>query len=248
MEVKPTINLPPNYWGYHNNNPETEDRLEKSKTYKDLSTICIVPCVGPIAPKIVQSWRGLLTAMNQRFFMIMTENMEVGAAYTEAIKTILKDPILSQCKYILTMEHDNAPPPDGLLKLYENMDKYDGIGGLYFTKGEGGQPMCYGKVDTFPFNFFPFMPSPESITPCRGIAMGFSLFKMEVFKDSRLPNPIFETRQKYTPGVGVEAYTQDLKFCEEAGKLGYKFAVDSRVKVGHYDYEGKTAGIPDFMW
>lgn len=244
--MKPTINIP-NYQGYHNTNPDTDKRLEQSKAYQDLSTICIVPCVGPIPPKIVQSWRNLLTPMNQKFIMIMVEGMEVGAAYTETIKSILSNPELSKWKYILTIEHDNAPPPDGLLKLYENMDKYDGIGGLYFTKGEGGMPMCYGKTDVFPVNFFPFRPEADKVTPCRGIAMGFSLFKLDMFKDTRLPNPLFETRQKYTPGVGIEAYTQDLKFCEEAGKLGYKFAVDSRVKVGHYDYEGKV-GIPDFFW
>ena len=68
-----------------------------------------------------------------------------------------------------------------------------------------------------------------------------------MFKDSRLPKPFFETKQKYEEGRGSEMYTQDLKFCENAGKLGYKFAVDSRVKVGHYDYQG-AAGIPDFMW
>lgn len=244
--MKPQI-LVPNYEGYHNTNPETAQRLEKAKSYQDLSTICIVPCVGAIPPKIVQAWRSMMTPMNQKFIMIMVENMEVGAAYSETIEMILANPELSKWKYILTLEHDNAPPADGLLKLYENMDKYDAIGGLYFTKGEGGQPMCYGKADAFPVNFIPFLPQAESITPCRGIAMGFSLFKMDMFKDPRLPKPLFETKQALVPGQGVSAYTQDLKFCEEAGKLGYKFAVDSRVRVGHYDYKG-AAGIPDFMW
>lgn len=230
------------YAGYHNLNPETNKRLSKSKSYEDLSTICIVPCVGGIPPKIVQSWRGMMTPMNQRFIMIMVEKMEVGQAYSTTIEQILANPELSKWKYILTMEHDNAPPPDGLLKLYENMDKYDGIGGLYFTKGEAGQPMSYGRPNSFPVNFIPFMPDPETVTPCRGIAMGFSLFKMEMFKDKRLPRPLFETKQEYIPGVGAQAYTQDLAFCEAAGKLGYKFAVDSRVKVGHYDYS------TDFMW
>lgn len=247
MDNKPQI-VVPNYAGYHNTNPETVSRLEKSKSYQDLSTICIVPCVGGIAPKIVQAWRGMMTPMNQKFIMIMVENMEVGAAYTETINMIINHPELSQWKYILTLEHDNAPPPDGLLKLYENMDKYDGIGGLYFTKGEGGQPMCYGKTDVFPINFIPFIPKENTVTSCRGIAMGFSLFKLDMFKDKRFPQPLFETRQSYEPGRGAQAYTQDLKFCEEAGKLGYKFAVDSRVRIGHYDYDGKSAGIPDFMW
>lgn len=238
---KPQI-IVPNYEGYHNSNPETGTRLSKSKSYQDLSTICIVPCVGAIPPKIVQSWRSMMTPMNQKFIMIMVEKMEVGAAYSETLEMVLGNPDLSKWKYILTLEHDNAPPPDGLLKLYEGMDKYDGVGGIYFTKGEGGQPMCYGKLDTFPINFIPFLPQAETITPCRGIAMGFSLYKLDMFKDKRLPKPLFETRQSYIPGSGAQAYTQDLKFCEEAGKLGYKFAVDARVKVGHYDYAN------DFMW
>lgn len=240
MDKKPQI-VVPNYEGFHNTNPETSARISKSKSYQDLSTICIVPCHTGIPPKIVQSWRGMMTPMNQKFIMIMVENMEVGQAYSETIEMILANPELSKWKYIMTLEHDNAPPPDGLLKLYENMDKYDGIGGIYFTKGEGGQPMCYGKTDR-EVNFIPFIPNVESITPCYGIAMGFSLFKMEMFKDKRLPRPLFETKQSYVPGVGAQAYTQDLKFCEEAGKLGYKFAVDSRVRVGHYDYS------TDFMW
>lgn len=241
MDKQPQIIIP-NLAGYHNSNPETAARLSKSKSYQDLSTICIVPCVGGIPPKIVQAWNGMMKPMNQKFIMIMVENMEVGAAYSHTIETILANPELSKWKYILTLEHDNAPAPDGLLKLYENMDKFDGIGGLYFTKGEGGQPMCYGRPEQFPVNFIPFLPEAGTVTPCRGIAMGFSLFKLEMFKDARLPRPLFETKQSYVPGQGAQAYTQDLKFCEEAGKLGYKFAVDARVTVGHYDYAN------DFMW
>lgn len=232
----------PVYEGYHNTNPDTKNRIGKSKTYQDLSTVCIMPCIGPIPPKIVQSIRGLMTPMNQKFTMVMTENMEVGAAYSETISAILQNPVFNTWKYILTWEHDNAPPPDGLLKLYENMDKYDGIGGLYWTKGEGGQPMCYGQTNKPIVDFIPFLPTENTVTPCRGIAMGFSLFKMDMFKDSRMPKPLFETKQSYIPGIGAQMYTQDLKFCEEAGKLGYKFAVDSRVRVGHYDYS------QDFFW
>lgn len=233
-ELKPQIIIP-NLEGYHNTNPDTGKRLEKSKSYADLSTICIVPAIGAIPPRIVQSWRGMMTSMNQKFIMIMAENMEVGQAYSETIDHILLNPELSKWKYILTLETDNAPPPDGLLKLYENMDKYDGIGGIYFTKGEAGQPMCYGDPEVFPVNFIPFFPRAD-IQSCRGLGMGFTLFKMDIFKNPKLPKPFFRTVQNYQEGKGVQAYTQDLKFCEDAGKLGYRFACDSRVKVGHYDY------------
>jgi hypothetical protein len=228
--------------GFHNSNPETRKRIEKSKSYQDLSTICIVPTRGMIHAKVVQNWLGLMAPMNQKFTRHFAIGMEVGAAYSEAIEMILQNPELSKWQYILFLEEDNLPPPDGLLKLYENMDKYDAIGGLYWTKGENGQPMCYGNPNVFPVNFIPFLPDVDQVTECRGLGMGFTLAKLSMFKDPRLPKPFFKTIQTYTPGKGVEAYTQDLKFFENAGKLGYKFACDSRVKVGHYDVNN------DFVW
>lgn len=241
LEKKPQI-LFPDLSGFHNNNDKhTRERISQSKSYQDLSTICIAPCVGAIPPKVVQSWRGMMTPMNQKFTILMVENMEVGEAYSSTIEMILQHPELSKWKYILTLETDNCPPPDGLLKLYENMDKYDAIGGIYFTKGHLGQPMCYGNMNEFPINFIPFMPLVDSIQPCRGLGMGFTLFSMKMFKDKNLQRPLFKTIQEYNQG-NSRAYTQDLSFFENAGKLGYKFACDSRVKVGHYDHSS------DFMW
>lgn len=226
--------------GYHNSVSDSENL--KRNAYKDLSTICIVPTRGTVPAKVVQSWMGLMPAMNQKFIRTFAIGMEVGAAYSTTIEQILDHPELSTWKYILTLEEDNCPPPDGLLRLYENMDKYDAIGGLYWTKGVEGKPMCYGKHDVFPVNFAPFMPDPDTITRCNGLGMGFTLFKLDIFKNKKLPKPFFETHQSYTPGVGAASYTQDLKFFENAGRLGYKFACDSRVKVGHYDFEN------DQMW
>lgn len=226
--------------GYHNS-IKSEDNLKKN-AYRDLKTICIVPTRGQISAKIVQAWMGLMTPMNQPFVRMFAIGMEVGQAYSETIENILNHSELSKWKYILTLEEDNAPPPDGLLRLYENMDKYDVIGGLYWTKGIEGKPMCYGRTDVFPMNFAPFMPNPDTVTPCNGLGMGFTLFKLDIFKNPKLPRPFFKTTQEYVPGVGATSYTQDLKFFENAGKLGYKFACDSRVKVGHYDYQN------DQMW
>lgn len=236
-EVKPQIVIE-NLEGYHNRQPYEVNA--KKNAYKDLSTICIVPTRGQITAKVVQSWMALMSPMNQKFTRIFMIGMEVGEAYSAAIENILAHPDLSNWKYILTLEEDNCPPPDGLLRLYENMDRFDAIGGLYWTKGVDGKPMCYGNPDAMQFNFAPFMPNPETVTRCNGLGMGFTLFKMDIFKNPRLPRPFFKTVQHYREGQGVQAYTQDLKFFEEAGKLGYKFACDSRVKIGHYDFAGDT--------
>lgn len=233
--MKPQIVLDPGYGGEHNKDlTKSLNRLKTGKTYEDLSTICIIPTRGSIPAKAVQSWLSMMTPMNQKFFRMFIIGMEVGAAYESAIEMIMNHPDLSKWKYILTLEEDNLPPPDGLLKLYENMDKFDAIGGLYWTKGDGGQPMVYGSTTIMPKNFIPQMPLPGALTPCNGLGMGFTLFKMEIFKNKKFPRPWFETVQKFTPGVGGSAYTQDLKFFEKAGLLGYKFACDARVLVGHY--------------
>jgi len=229
--------------GVHNRDLDVStERLENSRTYKDLSTIIICPTRGLIPARIVQSWMGLMRPMNQKVIgPLFASGMEVGAAYCSMIEMILANPELSKWKYILTIEEDNAPPADGLLKLYESMDKYDVVQGLYWTKGEGGQPMIYGNPQVFPKNFIPQKPIPETVMECNGLGMGFNLFKIDIFKNLKLPKPWFKTVQEVVNG-GARAYTQDLFFFEEAAKHGYRFACDTRVKVGHLDYQN------DIMW
>jgi len=185
---------------------------------------------------------GLMRPMNQKVIgPIFAIGMEVGQAYNTLIEQILANPELSTYKYILTIEEDNMPPGDGLLKLYESMDKYDVVQGLYWTKGEGGQPMIYGNPNVIPKNFIPQIPIPETVQPANGLGMGFNLFKLDIFKNPKLQKPWFKTVQEITPG-GARAYTQDLYFYENASKEGYIFACDTRVKVGHYSY------VDDIVW
>ena len=116
------------------------------------------------------------------------------------------------------------------------MDDYDVVGGLYWTKGEEGQPMIYGDPKIMPKNFIPQLPVPESLQTANGLGMGFNLFKMDIFRDKRLEyGEWFKTEQSFNPATGARAYSQDLYFYEKAGAIGYKFACDTRVKVGHYD-------------
>lgn len=233
--TKPQILVPDNV-GIHNASDYTE-RLQKEKTYRDLSTIIVCPTRGMIPARIVQSWQGMIRPMNQKVIgPLFMEGMEVGEAYNQVIKMILENSDLSKFKFILTLEEDNAPPPDGLMKLYESIDDYDAVGGLYWTKGEGGQPMCYGDPSVMPLNFIPQIPPPNTITPCNGLGMGFTLLRTEMLRDTRFDyGNWFKTIQGVMPGGGVQMMTQDLWFFQKARELGYKFACDARVRVGHYD-------------
>lgn len=240
MEKKPAIVLSND--SYHNDSNWTK-RLEKEKTYKDLSTIIICPTRGVIPSRVVANWQ-FMRPMNQKVFgPIFMERMEVATAYNEGIKMILENPAFKDFKYLMTIEEDNYPQyPDGLMKLYEGMDEYDCVGGLYWTKGEQGQPMCYGNPDVKPLNFIPQNPVPNTLTPCNGLGMGFNLWRLEMFKDKRFEyGAWFKTEQSFEPGVGAKTYTQDLYFFEKAVGLGYKFACDARVPVVHWDEENQKA-------
>lgn len=240
--AKPTIIMSgdTDNMGIHNVSDYTT-RLEKEKIYRDLSCVILCPTRGVIPARMVSAWQGLMRPMNgQVLGPIFLEEMEVGEAYNQGIKMILENPQLSNFKFILTLEEDNAPPPDGLLKLYEHIDDYDAIGGLYWTKGEGGQPMCYGNPAEQPLSFRPQIPLPDQLTPANGLGMGFTLFRTEMFKDERFEyGKWFKTLNEYDPQSGAKAYTQDLYFFEKARALGYKFACDARVKVGHWDQKEK---------
>ena len=73
--------------------------------------------------------------------------------------------------------------------------------------------------------------------------MGFTLYRMDMFRDPKLRRPWFKTAASATEGVA----TQDLYFWGDAFKHGYRAAIDCSVKVGHYDLEGKF-GPPDMVW
>ncbi len=246
--IKPQI-ITGEQQGYHNADiKRAQERLSRGGSYKDLSTVILLPSRGQIPAKVVQNWFNLINPMNQkimRFFMI---GMEIGDAYNEAIQAILDNPELTNWKYILTIEDDNMPPPDGLIKLYESIEggvdgiKYDVVSGLYWTKGEGGQPMIYGDPKAIPLNFIPQIPLIDTIQQANGLGMGFDLWRISMFKDKKIEKPWFKTCQEYTPGQGARIYTQDLYFFEKAGRFGYKFACDTRVKVGHYDLQN------DLVW
>ncbi len=112
---------------------------------------------------------------------------------------------------------------------------YAAVGGLYWTKGEGGQPMIYGDPGGV-LGFAPQVPTPGVVQECNGLGMGFTLFRLDVFKDDRVPKPWFKTVQEWSPETGAAAGTQDLYFFKNVRELGYRVASDNRVRVGHYDH------------
>jgi hypothetical protein len=216
---------------------ERVEHVAKS-TYRDSSMVVICPLRTTMVHKrVVEAWQALQWPMNQKRAMFLVTGAEVGEAYDDQLAAVLAHPELGQWKYLLTLEDDNLPPPDAASKLVEAIElgPFDGVGGLYFTKGEGlNAPQCYGDpVEYARTGVLDFRPrdmvaalKQGAIVPCNGIAMGCSLYRMSMFRD--IPRPWFQTNA---------SNTQDLFFCSKAVRAGKRFAVDTRVRVGHLDVE-----------
>ncbi len=225
--------------GIHNGDVgKARTRLDKSKHWKRQRIVVLLPTAEMIAAKVALSHWALSFPPNNGVARLLAIGVEVGEAYSTAIEQVLHHPELSQWEYLLTIESDNMPPADGVLKLLERMEtnpQFSGIGGLYYTKGEGGVPQIWGDVKDPVMNFRPQLPDVNGgLVECNGTGMGFNLWRMSLFKDKKLRRPWFVTQRK--DGIA----TQDLYFAIDARKHGYRFAIDCSVKVGHYDINTDT--------
>ena len=237
---------------------ESRTRIIDNGSWKKQNVVVILPAAKMVPIKCALSWMNLFGAPNNGFVrfpadIFLTQNTEVGQAFSLAIENVLANPALNSYDYILTLEHDNTPPPDGLVKLIKHMEQhpeFSAISGLYWTKGGDaygtptGVPQIWGDPKDPVQNFRPQPPAVRSgdgwiggidggpLVECVGTGMGFVLWRLSMFKDARLRRPWFKTIASLEEGVG----TQDLYFWGDARKWGYRCAVACDVLVGHYDH------------
>lgn len=244
--MKPQLICTDDLSGEHNKDLEkTRTRILRNGSWKRQRIVCILPAADLVPAKCALSWWNLAFPPNNGVVKWLAQGMEVGEAYSAAIEQILAHPDLSTWEYILCIEHDNWVPGDGVLRLVEQMEnhpEFSVIGGLYFTKGEGGCAQIWGDPKDPTPNFRPQPPDANGgLVECCGTGQGFTMFRMAMFKDPKLRKPWFVTQKK--DGVS----TQDLYFASDARKNGYRFAIDCSIRCGHYDYRGDF-GPADMMW
>lgn len=227
--------------GIHNRDlSATGARLLRGGSWKRQRIVVILPAGSSIPAKAALSHWNMIFPPNNGVVRLLAQGMEVGDAYSSAIEQVMAHPELSTWEYLLTVEHDNLPPSDGVIKLIERMEahpEYACIGGLYFTKGEGGVPQIWGDPRDPVVNFRPQVPVAGELVECCGTGMGFNLWRLSMFHDPKLRKPWFRTIAG-KDGTG----TQDLYAWSDFRKHGYRCAIDCSVLVGHYSVED------DIVW
>jgi hypothetical protein len=234
--------------GFHNSDlPKSTLRVIEGGTWKKQRIIVLLPAPATMSTKVALSHWGLAFPPNQPVHRMLCTGMEVGDAYSTAIQQIIDHPDLKDWEYILTIEADNMPPSDGVVKLIKQMEahpEYVCIGGLYWCKGPEGCAHIWGDVTDPVINYRPQVPKQGELVECYGTSMGFNLWRISLFKDERLKKPWFKTVDG-SEGRGIG--TQDLAFWSDARKYGYRCAVDCGILVGHHDLTG-AFGQGDFVW
>jgi len=236
--MKPELVLQ-DFGGAHNaGGDRTRARLLQGGSWKKQRVIVLIPSAFTIAAKVALSHWNLLFPPNQGVVRILALGMEVGEAYSTALEQILAHPDLSTWEYLLTLEHDNMPPQDGVIRLIAQLEAHPElscVGGLYYTKGEGGVAQIWGDPKDPVLNFRPQVPVAGQLVECCGTGMGFNLWRLKMFADPKLRRPWFKTL------AGAEGVsTQDLYAWGDFRKHGYRCAIDCSVLVGHYDQATDT--------
>lgn len=228
--------------GKHNEDlEESISRLDGAGSWKKQRIVVVIPADAVIPARVVLAQSSVVFPPNNRVARMIAQDYEVGHGYSEAIDAVLAHKDLCEWEYLLTMEHDNCPPALGVLQLLAAMEQrpdLSAIGGLYWTKGEGGVPQIWGDIsDPIP-NYRPVKPVQGRIVECYGVAMGFTLFRLSMFRSGKLPRPYFKTKDGTDcPPGQIGLATQDMAFWMEARKHGFRCGVDCNVLVGHYEKE-----------
>jgi hypothetical protein len=150
----------------------------------------------------------------------------VDKARNDLVKMALKD----NCDYVFFVDSDTIIPKgaiDSLLKM-----NVDIASGLYFSKGKPYLPVARVKegerhffLEDFEFN---------QIMEVQGVGMGCCLINTKVFKD--LEFPYFKLEWRKFEGKDYQI-AEDLYFCDEAIKKGYKVHLNTGVVCPHFGIE-----------
>jgi hypothetical protein len=163
----------------------------------------------------------------------MREGTVIDKARNELVAMALKD----NCDFILFVDSDIIMPKEGIDCLI-NMD-VDISSGLYFSKGKPYMPVA--RVKDGDRHFFLEDFEYNEIFEISGVGMGMCLIKTDVFRNMEYPYFKLEWREK--DGIKYQI-AEDLYFCEEALKKGYKTYLNTGVVCQHW---GTEAGPEQFM-
>jgi hypothetical protein len=243
----------------------------KKSDYKPIQRILVAtPTLGTVRMEWVQSRYGQIIPTNWGMVQYnQFVNSFIPLQYTipDAQNIIVKETIEKQFEWLLLIEDDTMPPPDGFIKINQHMK--DGtvpvVSGLYYTKSNPSEPLIYRGRGT---SYYDDWKLGDQVW-ADGVPTGFLLINCkvlwEMWKESAeymagdvKTRRIFETPEKmwYDPDKGAfntTTGTSDLEWCtrviegnyltkagfDKVAKKKYPFLVDTTILCRHITPSGE---------
>lgn len=183
---------------------------------------------GPVEPRFWTSYEQL---QKPDHLPIVIERLHVDRARNEVVDMTLNpevprppqypggvDKRYKDATHVFFIDDDMVVPPGGLLRLLSHNVPI--VGGLYYGRIPPHLPVVYRHVEDN--QWVPVTEFCAGLQEVDAIGAGFLLIQREVLE--KMARPWFEFSDK----MG-----EDMYFCEEARKLGYKILLDADIKCGH---------------
>lgn len=166
-----------------------------------------------------------------------TTTGQVKTGEIDALRNWFVEQAQSQnCKYLFFLDEDVVVPPHSLRQLLYQMEQHPEIsviGGVYCSKTDPPEPLVFNGNGAGPYWDW-------KVGECfevSGLGMGCTIIRLSAL--DLIEKPYFKTvddASKFLDGKAeMEAWTEDLYFCERVTESGGHCYVDSAVMCAHYD-------------
>lgn len=205
-------------------NPQLDHVREIEKKYLEVGDVKVLICV-PTREKAeklpVLENLSIPSGVQVKYLNVFGRT--TADAYNEAIQTALND----GAHFMLTVEDDTFPPPDGFQKI---LARYREIGdpkvvlGGYYVKKTQFPEGVHIRVVAGKRQALTLSKEDSSLYEVYTIAQGFTLFPMEAFLQTEYPWTVT------TPHL-----TQDSFLSQKLREKGWKLLVDASIRCKHID-------------
>jgi len=139
---------------------------------------------------------------------------------------IVKSAMASACSHLIMMDADQVYPPETIPRLLSH--NLPVVGALVHRRWPPFDPIIYkGEINSY-VGIEEW--EKDSLIEVDATGTGCILYSMEVFENTQ--KPWFQSRSNIVDSAN-HPIGEDIGFCSELRKSGYKIFVDTSITIGH---------------
>jgi len=206
----------------------------------------------PRVALLVPTYKSVMSVFFQHFYtfvnhlskcgfehnLFFVDNTAVAKARNELVKHFLPANEMKEYDIVLWIDSDHTFGIGDFMRLLQDFDTHDEIeilSGRYITRDNNAPRVCGFNYHTDKEKFEALAPNDYGVVECDGFGFGFCIMKPSVLQN--MWNEYGGHQFAFScvgPKEEGDQIGEDLTWCQNAQKLGYKLYFDHDVKIGHY--------------